>query len=133
MKCAFEKSSRWDESLTTEKIKDCRWVTPDLVCQVALEALQSLVRLDRLTAARNRAGWDGNALSGIAEQEYPVAVGGRADQLSPLGPDPQLGYRLGSLYRDVSGRSSALDTRFFFATLLAFDLVVLVERGRLSK
>ena len=58
MKCAFEKSSRWDESLTIEKIKDCRWVTPDLVCQVALEALQSLVRLDRLTAARNRAGWD---------------------------------------------------------------------------
>ena len=31
-------------------------------------------------------GWDGNALSGIAEREYPAAVGGRADQLSPTEP-----------------------------------------------
>ena len=34
-------------------------------------------------------GWDGNALSGIAEREYPVAVGGRADQLSPNAEPPR--------------------------------------------
>ena len=27
--------SRWGESLTAEKMKQCRWVTPKLVCQVA--------------------------------------------------------------------------------------------------
>ena len=30
-----KKSSRWGESLTAEKMKECRWVKPDLVCQVA--------------------------------------------------------------------------------------------------
>jgi bifunctional non-homologous end joining protein LigD len=29
-----EKSSRWGESLTAEKMKECRWVKPRLVCQV---------------------------------------------------------------------------------------------------
>ena len=29
------KAARWDESLTTEKMKECYWVTPKLVCQVA--------------------------------------------------------------------------------------------------
>jgi ATP-dependent DNA ligase len=26
---------RWDETLTAEKMKECRWVEPVLVCQVA--------------------------------------------------------------------------------------------------
>jgi bifunctional non-homologous end joining protein LigD len=30
-----EMSSRWGESLTAEKLKECRWVKPKLVCQVA--------------------------------------------------------------------------------------------------
>lgn len=30
-----EKASRWGESLTAEKMKECRWVKPELVCQVA--------------------------------------------------------------------------------------------------
>jgi hypothetical protein len=29
------KESRWDESLTAEKMNQCRWVSPKLVCQVA--------------------------------------------------------------------------------------------------
>jgi len=29
------KASRWGETLTAEKMKDCRWVKPELVCQVA--------------------------------------------------------------------------------------------------
>lgn len=29
------KASRWGEALTAEKMKDCRWVKPRLVCQVA--------------------------------------------------------------------------------------------------
>ncbi|MDB6150352.1 MAG: putative ATP-dependent ligase [Chthoniobacter sp.] len=29
------KASRWGESLTAEKMKECRWVKPKLVCQVA--------------------------------------------------------------------------------------------------
>ena len=29
------RASRWGESLTAEKMKECRWVTPKLVCQVA--------------------------------------------------------------------------------------------------
>lgn len=38
--CPFQnlpqkKSSRWGEALTAEKMKLCRWVKPDLVCQVA--------------------------------------------------------------------------------------------------
>ncbi len=37
--CLFENlpekgASRWEESLTAEKMKECRWVTPKLVCQV---------------------------------------------------------------------------------------------------
>jgi bifunctional non-homologous end joining protein LigD len=39
-KCPFtnlpeKKASRWGESLTVEKMKACRWVKPELVCQVA--------------------------------------------------------------------------------------------------
>jgi bifunctional non-homologous end joining protein LigD len=39
-KCPFQnlpetKGSRWGESLTAEKMKECRWVRPQLVCQVA--------------------------------------------------------------------------------------------------
>jgi ATP-dependent DNA ligase len=39
-KCHFrnlpeERASRWGESLTAEKMTQCRWVTPKLVCQVA--------------------------------------------------------------------------------------------------
>ena len=30
-----KKASRWGESLTAEKMKQCRWVKPKLVCQVA--------------------------------------------------------------------------------------------------
>jgi bifunctional non-homologous end joining protein LigD len=30
-----KKASRWGESLTAEKMKECRWVRPKLVCQVA--------------------------------------------------------------------------------------------------
>ena len=30
-----ERASRWGEALTAEKMKECRWVKPDLVCQVA--------------------------------------------------------------------------------------------------
>jgi len=30
-----KKSSRWGEALTAEKMKECRWVKPRLVCQVA--------------------------------------------------------------------------------------------------
>ena len=30
-----KRASRWRESLTEEKMKQCRWVTPKLVCQVA--------------------------------------------------------------------------------------------------
>ena len=30
-----KRASRWGESLTAEKMKQCRWVTPKLVCQVA--------------------------------------------------------------------------------------------------
>ncbi|MEA3207517.1 MAG: hypothetical protein QOE70_574 [Chthoniobacter sp.] len=30
-----KKTSRWGESLTAEKMKECRWVKPLLVCQVA--------------------------------------------------------------------------------------------------
>ena len=30
-----KKTSRWGESLTAEKMTQCRWVTPKLVCQVA--------------------------------------------------------------------------------------------------
>jgi DNA ligase D-like protein (predicted ligase) len=30
-----KKASRWGESLTAEKMEQCRWVTPKLVCQVA--------------------------------------------------------------------------------------------------
>ena len=29
------KASRWGESLTADKMDQCRWVTPKLVCQVA--------------------------------------------------------------------------------------------------
>ena len=29
------RASRWGESLTTEKMDECRWVNPKLVCQVA--------------------------------------------------------------------------------------------------
>ena len=31
----LKKASRWDETLTAEKMKECRWVEPVLVCQVA--------------------------------------------------------------------------------------------------
>jgi ATP-dependent DNA ligase len=39
-KCPFtnlpeKKASRWGESLTVENMKECRWVKPKLVCQVA--------------------------------------------------------------------------------------------------
>jgi bifunctional non-homologous end joining protein LigD len=39
-KCPFanlpeKKGGRWGESLTAEKMKECRWVRPKLVCQVA--------------------------------------------------------------------------------------------------
>ena len=34
-KSAEKKTSRWGESLTEEKMTQCRWVTPKLVCQVA--------------------------------------------------------------------------------------------------
>jgi bifunctional non-homologous end joining protein LigD len=30
-----KKASRWGEALTVEKMKECRWVKPQLVCQVA--------------------------------------------------------------------------------------------------
>ena len=30
-----KKSSRWGEALTAEKMKECRWVRPELVCQIA--------------------------------------------------------------------------------------------------
>jgi bifunctional non-homologous end joining protein LigD len=30
-----KKASRWDETLTAEKMKECRWVEPVLGCQVA--------------------------------------------------------------------------------------------------
>jgi bifunctional non-homologous end joining protein LigD len=30
-----KRASRWGESLTAEKMKECRWVTPKLVCQAA--------------------------------------------------------------------------------------------------
>jgi bifunctional non-homologous end joining protein LigD len=30
-----ERASRWGEALTAEKMKECRWVKPSLVCQVA--------------------------------------------------------------------------------------------------
>ena len=30
-----KRASRWGESLTAEKMKECHWVTPKLVCQVA--------------------------------------------------------------------------------------------------
>jgi ATP-dependent DNA ligase len=30
-----KKGPRWDETLTTEKMKECRWVEPVLGCQVA--------------------------------------------------------------------------------------------------
>ena len=30
-----ERASRWGEALTAEKMKECRWVKPELVCQVA--------------------------------------------------------------------------------------------------
>jgi bifunctional non-homologous end joining protein LigD len=38
--CPFQnlpqtKSSRWGESLTAEKMKECRWLKPKLVCEVA--------------------------------------------------------------------------------------------------
>jgi ATP-dependent DNA ligase len=40
VKCPFKnlpekRSSRWGESLTAEKMDQCRWVKPKLVCQVA--------------------------------------------------------------------------------------------------
>jgi ATP dependent DNA ligase C terminal region len=39
-RCSFQnlpekRASRWGESLTAEKMNQCRWVTPKLVCQVA--------------------------------------------------------------------------------------------------
>jgi ATP-dependent DNA ligase len=30
-----KKASRWGEALTVEKMKECRWLKPKLVCQVA--------------------------------------------------------------------------------------------------
>jgi ATP-dependent DNA ligase len=30
-----KKASRWGEALTAEKMKECRWLKPKLVCQVA--------------------------------------------------------------------------------------------------
>jgi ATP-dependent DNA ligase len=30
-----KRASRWGESLTAEKMKQCRWVTPKLVCKIA--------------------------------------------------------------------------------------------------
>ena len=30
-----KRASRWGESLTTEKMSQCRWINPKLVCQVA--------------------------------------------------------------------------------------------------
>ena len=30
-----KRASRWGESLTAEKMAQCRWVTPKVVCQVA--------------------------------------------------------------------------------------------------
>ena len=40
VKCPFKnlpekKSSRWGQALTAEKMKECRWVKPELVCEVA--------------------------------------------------------------------------------------------------
>ena len=40
VQCPFKnlpekRASRWGESLTAEKMKECRWVKPKLVCQVA--------------------------------------------------------------------------------------------------
>ena len=34
-KPAEKRASRWGESLTAEKMKECQWVKPKLVCQVA--------------------------------------------------------------------------------------------------
>jgi DNA ligase D-like protein (predicted ligase) len=39
-RCPFKnlpekRASRWGESLTAEKMEECRWITPKLVCQVA--------------------------------------------------------------------------------------------------
>jgi ATP-dependent DNA ligase len=39
-KCPFAnlpetRTSRWGETITAEKIPECRWVKPKLVCQVA--------------------------------------------------------------------------------------------------
>ena len=41
-KCPFtnlpeERALRWGESLTAEKMSECRWVKPRLVCQIAVE------------------------------------------------------------------------------------------------
>jgi ATP-dependent DNA ligase len=30
-----KRASRWGESLTTEKMEQCRWINPTLVCEVA--------------------------------------------------------------------------------------------------
>jgi hypothetical protein len=30
-----KRTSRWGEALTAEKMKECRWVKPKLVCQIA--------------------------------------------------------------------------------------------------
>jgi ATP-dependent DNA ligase len=40
VRCPFKnlpemKASRWGEALTAEKMNQCRWVKPNLVCQVA--------------------------------------------------------------------------------------------------
>ena len=52
-----QKSSRWREALTAEKMKECRWVKPQLVCQVAFLEWTEAGHLRRATfvAMRNDA------------------------------------------------------------------------------
>ena len=54
VRCPFKnlpemKASRWGEALTAEKMNQCRWVKPNLVCQVAFVEWTDAGRLRHCT------------------------------------------------------------------------------------
>ena len=48
-----KRASRWGESLTAEKMDQCRWVNPKLVCQIAFVEIHSQTLQTRFQASSN--------------------------------------------------------------------------------
>jgi hypothetical protein len=49
-----KRSSRWGETITAEKMLECRWVKPKLVCQVVMERSQTADQGKNLETAVER-------------------------------------------------------------------------------